>query len=268
MANVIAQCKQNRLICVLEVHDTTGYGEDGAAATLDQAADYWIGLKDVLAGQENYVVINIGNEPCGNTNPAGWTAATIAAIQKLRNAGFEHMIMVDAPNWGQDWQDVMRDNAQSVYAADTTGNLIFSIHMYGVFDTAAEITDYLNAFVDARLPIRHRRVRRPRRPVGRPRRGHHDGHRPAARTSATSPGPGAATPTRSSTWRSTSTRRSSRSWGQRIFNGANGIAADRQGGHGLRRRHPGRHPGPHRPRHPDRLRGDGHLRDPVLDGRH
>jgi mannan endo-1,4-beta-mannosidase len=153
VANVIAQCKANKLICVLEVHDTTGYGEDSAAGTLDQAADYWIGLKNVLAGQENYIVINIGNEPWGNTDPAGWTAPTIAAIQKLRAAGFEHTIMVDAPNWGQDWQQVMRTNAKSVYAADTTGNLIFSIHMYSVFDTAAEVTDYLNAFVSAKLPI-------------------------------------------------------------------------------------------------------------------
>ncbi|MEU6349761.1 cellulase family glycosylhydrolase [Streptomyces sp. NPDC047072] len=153
VANVIAQCKANKLICVLEVHDTTGYGEDTAAGTLDQAADYWIGLKDVLAGQENYIVINIGNEPWGNTSPEGWTAPTIAAIQKLRAAGFQHTIMVDAPNWGQDWQQVMRTNAQSVYNADTTGNLIFSIHMYSVFDTAAEITDYLNAFVSAKLPI-------------------------------------------------------------------------------------------------------------------
>ncbi len=47
----------------------------------------------------------------------------------------------------------MRTNAQSVYDADTTGNLIFSIHMYSVYDTAAEINDYLNAFVAAELPI-------------------------------------------------------------------------------------------------------------------
>ncbi|MFF5497324.1 cellulase family glycosylhydrolase [Streptomyces aquilus] len=153
VGNVVGQCKANRLICVLEVHDTTGYGEDAAAGTLDQAADYWIGLKDVLAGQENHIIINIGNEPWGNTGPEGWTAPTIAAIKKLRTAGFAHTIMVDAPNWGQDWQGVMRANAQSVYDADTTGNLIFSIHMYSVFDTAAEITDYLNAFVDARLPL-------------------------------------------------------------------------------------------------------------------
>lgn len=153
VADVIAQCKANRLICVLEVHDTTGYGEDSAAGTLDQAADYWIGLKDVLAGQENYIVINIGNEPWGNTGPDGWTAPTIAAVKKLRGAGLQHTIMVDAPNWGQDWQGVMRANAKSVYDADTTGNLIFSIHMYSVFDTAQEITDYLNAYVGAKLPL-------------------------------------------------------------------------------------------------------------------
>ncbi|GAA4311481.1 cellulase family glycosylhydrolase [Streptomyces venetus] len=153
VAGVIAQCKANRLICVLEVHDTTGYGEEAAAGTLDHAADYWIGLKDVLAGQEDYVIINIGNEPWGNTNPAGWTDPTIAAVKKLRGAGFTHTIMVDAPNWGQDWQGVMRANAQSVYKADTTGNLIFSIHMYSVYDTAQEITDYLNAFVNAKLPL-------------------------------------------------------------------------------------------------------------------
>ncbi|GAB2601847.1 cellulase family glycosylhydrolase [Streptomyces capparidis] len=153
VADIVARCKANRLICVLEVHDTTGYGEEAAAATLDQAADYWIGLKDVLAGQENYVIINIGNEPWGNTNPSGWTAPTVAAVQKLRGAGFEHTIMVDAPNWGQDWEGVMRANARTVHQADPTGNLIFSIHMYSVYDTAQEISDYLNAFVSARLPI-------------------------------------------------------------------------------------------------------------------
>ncbi|MFB8777684.1 cellulase family glycosylhydrolase [Streptomyces broussonetiae] len=153
VAAVVADCKANRLICVLEVHDTTGYGEEAAAGTLDGAADYWISLKGVLDGEEDYVVINIGNEPWGNTDPAGWTAPTIAAVQKLRGAGFQHTIMVDAPNWGQDWQGVMRANAQRVYDADTTGNLIFSIHMYSVFDTAQEITDYLGAFVAARLPL-------------------------------------------------------------------------------------------------------------------
>jgi mannan endo-1,4-beta-mannosidase len=146
VAAVISLCKQNRLICVLEVHDTTGYGEEGAAASLDEAADYWISQKSALAGQENYVVINIGNEPIGNVNAAQWTSATTAAIRKLRSNGFEHLLMVDGPNWGQDWQYVMRDNAQTILDADTRSNTVLSIHMYAVFNTAASIVDYLNRF--------------------------------------------------------------------------------------------------------------------------
>ncbi|WP_369166849.1 cellulase family glycosylhydrolase [Streptomyces sp. R28] len=224
VASIIAQCKANRLICVLEVHDTTGYGEEAAAGTLDHAADYWIGLKDVLTGQESYVIINIGNEPWGNTNPAGWTDPTIAAVKKLRNAGFAHTIMVDAPNWGQDWQGVMRANAQSVYDADPTGNLIFSIHMYSVYDTAQEITDYLNAFVNAKLPLLIGEFGGPADQYGDP---DEDTMMAAAQqlrlgylawswSGNTDPILDLAIdfdPTRLS------------SWGQRIFNGANGIAA-------------------------------------------
>ncbi|MGW0202572.1 cellulase family glycosylhydrolase [Nonomuraea sp. NPDC003201] len=146
VANVISLCKQNKLICVLEVHDTTGYGEEGAAASLDEAADYWISQKSALVGQENYVIINIGNEPIGNTNAAQWTAATANAVKKMRSNGFEHLLMVDAPNWGQDWQYVMRDNAQTILNADTQHNTVLSIHMYAVFNTAAGIVDYLNRF--------------------------------------------------------------------------------------------------------------------------
>ncbi|MFV2108027.1 cellulase family glycosylhydrolase [Micromonospora sp. LOL_015] len=153
VANVISLCKANRLICVLEVHDTTGYGEEGAAATLASAAGYWISLASVLRGQENYVIINIGNEPFGNSGYQSWASHTTSAVQRLRDAGFEHAIMVDAPNWGQDWTFTMRDNAQSVWNADPTRNLIFSIHMYGVFDTAAEISNYLGRFRSAGLPI-------------------------------------------------------------------------------------------------------------------
>ncbi|MCT9140583.1 cellulase family glycosylhydrolase [Streptomyces violarus] len=224
VAGVIAQCKANRLICVLEVHDTTGYGEEAAAGTLDHAADYWIGLKEVLTGQEDYVIINIGNEPWGNTNPAGWTDPTIAAVKKLRDAGFAHTIMVDAPNWGQDWQGVMRDNAKSVYNADPTGNLIFSIHMYSVYDTAQEITDYLNAFVNAKLPILIGEFGGPADQYGDP-----DEDTMMAVAQQLRLGylawswSGNTDPILDLAIEFDRTRLSS--WGQRVFNGANGIAA-------------------------------------------
>lgn len=151
--NVVSQCKANRLICVLEVHDTTGYGEEGAAVSLDRAADYWISVRDALVGEEDYVIVNLGNEPHGNQGYERWTADTQGAIGKLRGAGLQHTLMVDAPNWGQDWTHTMRTNAQAVAGSDPQGDTLFSIHMYGVYDTAAEIEDYLTSFTDAGLPI-------------------------------------------------------------------------------------------------------------------
>ncbi|HZF92495.1 cellulase family glycosylhydrolase [Streptomyces sp.] len=153
VAHVVAECKENRLVCVLEAHDTTGYGEAGAAAPLAKAVDYWLGVRDALVGQEKYVIVNIGNEPYGNTNHTSWTGDTKTAIGRLRAGGLDHTLMVDAPNWGQDWSFTMRDNAAGVFAADPDRNTVFDIHMYGVYDTAAEVSAYLNRFVSAKLPL-------------------------------------------------------------------------------------------------------------------
>ncbi|MGW3683467.1 cellulase family glycosylhydrolase [Streptomyces prasinus] len=225
VANVVAQCKQNRLICVLEVHDTTGYGEQSGAVSLSRAADYWIGVRSALTGQEDHVIVNIGNEPHGNTGYANWTADTKAAIQKLRDAGFDHTLMVDAPNWGQDWAFTMRDNAASVFAADPDANTVFSIHMYGVFDTAAEVSDYLGRFVSARLPI----------VVGEFGHDHSDGNPDEDAILAVTQqlglgylgwswsGNGGGVEYLDMVTNFDPARLTS--WGQRLFNGANGIAA-------------------------------------------
>jgi mannan endo-1,4-beta-mannosidase len=153
VANVISLCKQNRLICVLENHDTTGYGEQSGAYSLSQAVDYWLSIRSALVGQEAYVIINIGNEPYGNTNYTAWVSATIDAIQRLRSAGLTHTLMIDAPNWGQDWSNTMRDNAEVIWAADPLRNSIFSIHMYGVYNTPEKVKAYLDSFTSRGLPI-------------------------------------------------------------------------------------------------------------------
>ncbi|WP_329790716.1 cellulase family glycosylhydrolase [Lentzea sp. DG1S-22] len=155
VSSVISLCKQNKLICVLEVHDTTGYGEQSGAATLDQAATYWISVASALKGQENYVVINLGNEPFGNNAQvsATWASATSSAISRLRGAGLQHLLMADAPMWGQDWGNIMRDGAASVLNADPQRNTVFSIHMYGVYNTADKVNAYFDAFRTAGLPL-------------------------------------------------------------------------------------------------------------------
>ncbi len=153
VATVVGLCRQNRLICVLDAHDTTGFGQEKKAATMAQAVRFWIGVRDALIGQEDYAIINIANEPFGNGTTMPWAAQTADAIRQLRAAGFKHTLMVDAPGWGQDESFIMRDNAERVIAADPSGNTIFDIHMYGQFRTARTVNNYLGSFTSRRLPI-------------------------------------------------------------------------------------------------------------------
>jgi mannan endo-1,4-beta-mannosidase len=153
VANVISLCKRNRLICVLELADTTGFGARPKAITVPQAVDYWISIQGVLTGQEEYIILDIANEPYVFDNAGRWPSDLAAAIGRLRAAGFRHTLMVGGPDWGQDWSFTMRDNAAAIFNQDPERNLIFSIHMYGAFTTAAKVRDYLDWYVHAGLPI-------------------------------------------------------------------------------------------------------------------
>jgi mannan endo-1,4-beta-mannosidase len=156
VTNIINQCKANKLVCVLEVHDSTGYGESSAATHISRATEYWLSsdIKAAITGQEDYVIVNIANEPFGNnTSASTYTSDTITAIRALRNGGLTHMLMVDAANWGQDWQNAMRDNAPTMFAADSLKNTVFSVHMYEVYDTAAKVQSYMSSFQTRGLPL-------------------------------------------------------------------------------------------------------------------
>ncbi|MGW4942054.1 cellulase family glycosylhydrolase [Actinoplanes sp. NPDC004185] len=226
ITTIINLCRTNRLICMLEIHNTTGYGDSGGGnATLAQAADFWVSRRSVLVGQERYVLINIGNEPLGNNNAGNWTSSTTGAIRTIRNAGLQHTLVVDGPNWGQDWSNTMRSNAPSVFAADTLRNTVFSIHMYGVYGQAATINNYLNAFISARLPII----------VGEFGNNHSDGDVDENTIMATAQQKGIGylgwswsgngSPVEYLDMTNGFNAASLTAWGQRIINGANGIRA-------------------------------------------
>jgi mannan endo-1,4-beta-mannosidase len=145
-------CKTNKLVCVVEDHDTTGYSGSGNGS-LAQAVSYWKSLQGALTGQESWVIINIGNESWGNTNMDSWVSATKNAIVSMRNAGFQHTLMVDAPGWGQDPNRTMLYNAASIEAADPMHNTIFSVHMYGVYASGSTVDSYISSFYNTGLPF-------------------------------------------------------------------------------------------------------------------
>jgi len=155
VAQLIQWCKDLRMIAVLEVHDSTGWSEQTTAVPISNATAYWTSadIRAAINGQENFVIINIANEPFGNNTSAVYTNDTATSIRALRTAGITHTIMIDAANWGQDWSNTMRTNAMTLWTADTLRNLIFSVHMYEVYQTVTPISAYMQAFDDMNLPL-------------------------------------------------------------------------------------------------------------------
>jgi mannan endo-1,4-beta-mannosidase len=155
VTQLIQWCKDLKMIAVLEVHDSTGWSEQTTAVPISNATAYWTSsdIRAAINGQENFVIINIANEPFGNTTTANYLPDTIAAIQGLRTAGLTHTIMIDGSTWGQDWQNTMRTNAMQLWNADTRHNLLFSVHMYEVYQSLAPIQTYMQGFDDMALPL-------------------------------------------------------------------------------------------------------------------
>ena len=131
---IINLCKEHKLIAVLEVHDPTGNSDKNS---LLAAAQYFVDIKDVLIGQEDYVIINIANEWPSNNDSKTWKEAYMEAIPMLREAGLSHTIMVDSAGWGQ-YAKCIKDAGADVFAADPLGNVMFSVHMYGTAGGSAK----------------------------------------------------------------------------------------------------------------------------------
>lgn len=150
LAQLIGWAKAAELVAIVEVHDTTGWSEQSGSVDLTNATNYWTAddVAGALQGEEAYVILNIGNEPMGNDTTDQWASRHVTAVQALRNAGFEHTLMVDAPNWGQDWENTMRGGAGSaIWNADSHKNLVLSVHMYQVFGTSQIVSTYMNTYL-------------------------------------------------------------------------------------------------------------------------
>lgn len=124
--NIVDLAEQHNLITVLEVHDATG---DDSIASLNRAVDYWIEMKSALIGKEDTVIINIANEWYGTWDGSSWAEGYKQVIPRLRDAGLNHTLIVDAAGWGQYPQSIF-DYGREVFNADPQRNVMFSIHMY------------------------------------------------------------------------------------------------------------------------------------------
>lgn len=126
LQHIIDVCKQNKVVCIVEVHDATG---SDSTSDLNAAVDYWKEMKSILSANKKYVIVNIANEWYGTWNGSAWASGYKTAIKNMRNAGIHNLLMVDCAGWGQ-YPDSIKDYGKSVIQADSDNNIMFSIHMY------------------------------------------------------------------------------------------------------------------------------------------
>lgn len=143
VSDLISSCKDNHFIGVFNVQDTGG-GND--VNVLLHAADYWVGIKNAVIGQEKYCIVNIGNEwmgspgrDCngkwGDYQENLWSDTYIEAVRRIRSAGIKNTLMIDCNGYGQ-YADIIWKEGQRIldedkkYFKDGKPNIIFSIHFY------------------------------------------------------------------------------------------------------------------------------------------
>lgn len=124
---IVELCKANKMICVLEVHDNTGMNE---IDRLLNTVDYWVEMKSVLDANKEYVILNISNEWVGDWDAKTWYQGYSQAVEKLRDAGIENTIMIDAAGWGQ-YAEPINKYGKTLLEEDPDKNIVFSVHMYG-----------------------------------------------------------------------------------------------------------------------------------------
>lgn len=156
-------CIENDVIPMIEVHNVLGSNDPD---DLQAVADWWASHADYLTSPEiaPYILINISNEwgnwqmanPNQEPSQTVWRDAYNAAISTIRDAGITTTLIVDAPNYGQDYQtSTILNQAPAVLENDPEGNIMFSVHMYCQWSVNGEssISTDLPAIKNAGIPI-------------------------------------------------------------------------------------------------------------------
>jgi mannan endo-1,4-beta-mannosidase len=108
---------------------------DEKADTLTKIVDTWVAQASAWKTLERSMILNIANEwgPSGS----GWRDAYIAAIGRLRAAGYSCTISVDSGGCGQSNED-LANYARAVFDSDPQKNVIFDQHIYGNWNATGQ----------------------------------------------------------------------------------------------------------------------------------
>lgn len=140
LAQVLYRIVELKMIPMVELHDATT-DNDNSTSKLQSMANYYVGtdVKKVMQDFRAYLLINIANEWSGSD----YQNAYKSAIKTIRDGGLKHTLVIDASGYGQDANSIF-SNASALNAADPEKNLLFSVHMYGQYQSAQSVDTVLN----------------------------------------------------------------------------------------------------------------------------
>jgi hypothetical protein len=161
---LIDSCIKYQLVPVLEFHDATcgvGYETDADNKDLKSVVDYWLTpeLVQLCKDYEQKMIVNIANE--WGPGDINWKIAYDTAVAKMRRAGINNLMMIDAGgNCGQNPNTILTW-AQNIIDADPQKNIVFSQHMYAFWVTADKtkegwqhsVETTLTQFKDLNIPF-------------------------------------------------------------------------------------------------------------------
>lgn len=123
----ITNCIVAGMIPMPELHGATGKWDK-----LQSQVDYWVKpeVVAVLKKHEPYLLLNIANEVGAHeVTDEQFKEGYQLAISRLRNAGIQCPLVVDAASWGQGI-DILQATGPYLLEQDPLKNLLFSVHMW------------------------------------------------------------------------------------------------------------------------------------------
>lgn len=157
LKQIVAACKANNLICVLESNDISGYPEGTGSQSPDIYAGSWSwdDFLPVVAGQQDYIIIGLGNQALGNSAPsAEYKSRMYTYLSNLRSSLPGFTVMVDGNLWGQDVDKAMVSLAEETRApGNALQNVIFSIDMFDKYSNPETVRDYIARFKAIGAPL-------------------------------------------------------------------------------------------------------------------
>ena len=157
---IFQRCEDLKMVPMVELHD--GTGNNNPQALIDNANYY--ARSDVLAVLKKHqrdVLINIANEWSNwRKSASDWRDQYEAPIAILRKAGIVTTLVVDNPNYAQDYHAGITTDpgssipySQQLLDFDPRHNLLFSVHMYAGFNNPQDVYDAMLGYYKARLPL-------------------------------------------------------------------------------------------------------------------